>query len=131
MGYKDKEIQALIRRAGMRSKRHGNWRQIVIDCGGICVRCSSSGYLEFHECFGEDHNGDGRMQQRILLCPDCHQDHHPNNYNVCSNPKKSKLMDDVNAEIRRCGSYSLWLAYYMLDDSTWGTLIGKREDLSE
>jgi hypothetical protein len=95
----------------------------------MCVVCGATDHLEFHEAFGEDHGCSGKMQQRILLCPTCHADHHPYNYNVASNPNKSMLMPDVNAEVIRCGGYSAWIAMYMLDDDRWGISIGAKGEI--
>lgn len=129
MPWKDptSDIARLRRRCRDRNRIHSNWRQVYVDCAGQCINplpeggyCAKDEHLEFHENFGEDHNGDGRMQERVLLCPYHHGLHHPTNYNVEFNPKKSKLTEDVQMEIELAGGMEAWAEKYNLDLNRWG-----------
>ena len=128
MPYADKEIRNLLRRARDRTKVHGNWRQVVINCNGMCVYkdngivCGSTEHLEFHEIYGEDSNS--TLQHRILLCPLHHSKMHPETIDTYMQPRKSKLMKDIDLEIIRCGGYDAWVNMYMLDNSTLGIELG-------
>ena len=77
MAYKNRERQALASRGGVRTFRHGNWRQTYIDCMGMCIAhvngdptpCGLVEGLELHEIWGESSGGSQvKFQQRILLC---------------------------------------------------------------
>lgn len=109
--------------------RHGNWRQIVIDCLGMCVYledgelCGQVEYLEFHEIFGEDKYTQGKMQQRVLLCLTHHAAVDGAHSGVENRINKSMLMEDVSLEILLCGSYQNWIEKYNLNDSRSGCRI--------
>lgn len=125
MPYANNLFNQLKKRNYHRTRRHGNWRQTWIDCGGMCVWKECSGEvcgevmgLEFHEAFGEDHKGDGRMQQRILLCRRHHDMAHPQ-LSVNTTRPYSRLNEDVQAEILLCGSYERWLVINSLDEKRW------------
>ena len=120
----------LAQRACDRKHNHGNWRQIWIDCGGMCIAkingkdepCASHDSLEFHEVWGENHNNQtGKFMHRILLCNHCHSligGHHAKFIKFQSHP--SMLHDDVMIEQDKCGGYKNWVALYELDDSRFG-----------
>jgi len=127
MPYKEPEMRRYYWRCKSRKRAHGkNWRQIYVDCDRMCQwrnedgeLCGSMDGLEFHENFGEDHNGDGRMQQRLLLCYYHHYLYHMEygyGVNNCQ-PNISKLKEDVFFEIERAGSYKKWLEKYGLIES--------------
>uniref|UniRef100_A0A6M3XJ80 HNH endonuclease n=1 Tax=viral metagenome TaxID=1070528 RepID=A0A6M3XJ80_9ZZZZ len=75
--------------------------------------CGSVKSLEFHEPFGEDHNGDGRMQQRILLCWYHHYIYHMGDI-TRGQPKKSKLTEDISYEIDKENDLAGWMKKYGL-----------------
>lgn len=128
MGYKNLYLNAVSKRGSSRKKRHGNWRQTFIDCGGMCVFkengdiCGETEELEFHEQFGEDHNGDGKMQQRILLCKYHHDIVTDKLWKNRHQNMPTKLQLDVCVEMHLCGGYAGWIKRYKLND-TWGRLI--------
>ncbi len=130
MPYKDPEIRKLIHRNSARDSVHWNWRQIFIDCGGVCNYvdpetglCGSIEQLEFHEQFGEDHKNEGRMQQRVLMCSPHHNHMHPERYHVEDNPHKSLLFEDIQADIKRLGGSEAWAKRYDVDLSRNGILL--------
>jgi hypothetical protein len=130
MPYANPEIGKMLRRNHLRSLRLPSWRQVYINCGGMCnfilpdgSLCGSAQMLEFHEQFGEDHNGDGRMSQRVLMCSKHHNDMHPERYNVEHNPNHSMLTEDIEMDMQRLGGYTKWIEKYGLDDSTAGSLL--------
>lgn len=103
-----------------RKLRHGeNWRQVWVDCGGMCIRCNSVDFLEFHEPFGES-EGWERMQSRVLLCVYCHCQEHPNRGTERNTSKT--LNDDVQIEIWMHGGYDQWIKDFNLQD-TFGRLL--------
>lgn len=134
-----------------RSRRHGkDWRQIFIDCGGMCIYpeddglpCGSTVNLEFHEVFMEIKNPDkqkrttraiqSKMQQRILLCPYHHNIEHGKDnitggnggYSIepHRNPNKSMLAEDVDIDILLSGGYQEWLNKYNIDDTRHSILL--------
>lgn len=137
MPYLAQEMQTYANRCCMRTRRHGNWRQIYIDCDGMCqgaiedgTICGEQDTLEFHEMFGEDRNGEGKMQLRILLCNGCHrlQPHHH-----CVNPRRypSMLQDDIAFEIAREGSIDGWMERYNLHFKDGSGLEAFRERLAK
>jgi hypothetical protein len=111
-------------RASKRS-RHGNHRQVWLNAGGVCEmgrngsgRCYAYRQLEYHEPFGEDHAGAGKMQDRHLGCLPCHAGDHPE-YDpdfIKNRHKPSLLYEDIMAEITEAGSVRAWLDKYGL---TW------------
>jgi len=103
------------RRAYDRTRRHGaNWRQIINDQDGLCAICRERMIAHFHEPFGEDHNGNGNMQQRIGLCVSCHKWQDEEHMGLLTNwPGNSSMhVVDVLAEQRECGSYVKWCEKY-------------------
>lgn len=114
-------------RIAKRLLQHGNWRQTWIDCGGQCVKCGSTEYLEFHEPLGEDGimNGWGRLQARMLLCFPCHCEEHPENTENMDGGWQRKsgntLNYDVQIEIWMCGGWEKWIERFGLQD-TFGRL---------
>jgi len=125
------EKEKLQGRGRNRKYRHGNWRQIVVDCGGMCVAkdkdglpCCNVNGLEFHEPFKENKHGWLMFQQRILLCNHHHWKEHTDHF-----PKEenryihiSQLNEDVSIEILLHGGYDNWIKHYNLND-TFGRLL--------
>lgn len=110
-------------RMAQRTFRHGNWRQTYVDCGGLCLICFTTDNLEFHEPFGEDKNGWGILQARILLCNLCHDKEH---YGVRERRYvfASQLQVDVNIEVLLEGGYDNWIKNHGLMDR-FGFLLAK------
>ncbi len=108
-------FQARMRK---RAYRHGkNWRQVYVDCGGMCVSCYAVDTLEFHEPFREDKMGWGVFQSRVLLCYDCHHEEtRLQGFVNMKNTKPSQLAEDVNIEIIMEGGYDEWIERYNLVD---------------
>ena len=105
-------------RGWRRTKRHGNWRQLVVDCDGLCALCKENPIEHFHDAFGENHKDDNRMQQRYPLCVLCHSKQHKED-----NGRQDKLLEnyagrpsvvtkDVLAEMKECGSFMKWCLKY-------------------
>ncbi len=130
MPYKNSADRNWWNRCYNRSRRYPAWRQAFTDCGGMCIWpsngsiCGQLEGLEFHEHFGEDHKGDGRMQQRITLCPPHHFEAHAGFYNVESNPNRSYVADDVAREMEKCGSQEAWAEHFHVDLSRTGSMLG-------
>lgn len=103
-------------RLANRTYRHGNWRQVVVDCGGMCTNCYAVRTLEFHEPFGEDKYGWGKFQTRVLLCHDCHSLEHEKMFAENRNIQPSRLMEDVDIEIIMEGGYNNWIKNHNLID---------------
>ncbi len=112
-----------------RTYDHGKgWRQVFVDCGGMCVgrledgmTCCESDGLEFHEPFGEDLHGWGKFQARVLMCPSCH-DREPGTQCV-GNPEDSRrhintsmLAEDIDREVEQSGSWDAWIKKFNLVD---------------
>lgn len=119
-------------RMAKRTFIHGkNWRQVWVDCGGMCVRkgedgipCGSAEYLEFHEPFGEDGSGNGwgRLQSRVLFCFPCHCKEHPALSGEPWRKVGNTLNDDVQIEIWMLGGWDNWIKRFALQD-TFGRLL--------
>lgn len=110
-----------------RKERHGDFRQVFVDCGGMCVRCHSVYGLEFHEPFGEDHKEEGRMQSRLLFCTKCHQNEHPGHAKGQLRLwefKTSILAEDMDLEIFLHGGWDEWIKDFGLIDRFGINLIG-------
>lgn len=122
--YRDKARQALAMRGVNRTARHGNWRQIYLNCHGICQYpinggvCGETENLEFHEPFGEIHGAIVKFQQRVLLCVEHHRELEGVQAQelFTENRKPSMLSADVTLEIYLSGSYGKWLDRYNLID---------------
>ncbi len=116
-------------RINKRTYKHGNWRQVVVDCGGMCIIRDEKGFpcgkvenLQFHEPFGEDKVGWGIMQSRILVCLHHHILEHDG---LCANNwqcNPSQLNEDVSIEILIHGGYDQWVKDFHLQD-TFGRLL--------
>jgi len=105
-------------RMSKRTFIHGkSWRQIFVDCGGMCLNCGGIDALEFHEPFGEDKHGWGRLQARVLLCHDCHMKiEHALLFGNNPYVHISGLSCDVDAEILAEGGYNNWIKNHGLID---------------
>ena len=119
----NKEYRDRHHRDYQRTKLHGNWRQIVINYHGLCAGCGQPIIDDLHEPFGESKDKfnvpgtNGKFQQRVPLCIDCHQREHirsiiPNRLWV------GKYLDDISIEIRECGSLGAWNLKYGVVEST-------------
>ncbi len=116
----DPIIVKYLDRVRKRDERHGNWRQVFLDCMGMCqfpvdegVVCGELEGLEFHEQFGEVKNGEAKFQQRVLLCNYHHFSVHGDKW-VNKRHYPSKLQTDVQIEILLCGSLQDWIEQYKL-----------------
>ena len=115
-------------RMAKRATKHGkNWRQVFVDCGGMCIAkdhrgnpCCEIEGLQFHEPFGEDKLGWGIMQTRVLMCPH-HQAtlEHPGLFGGEENwyIRASQVSEDVAIEMMLVGG---------LEYDTGGTLVPAR-----
>lgn len=120
------ERRRYLNRTQKRKYKHGeNWRQIVVDCGALCVNCFSLESLEFHEPFGENHNSNPKFQSRVLLCSKCHSKEHGEMF-ARRFVHKSHLLEDVAFEMEQCGGYNKWIKKYNLIDRFGELLIQKR-----
>lgn len=111
MPYADPAVRAYLTRCRKRRVRHGNWRQTIADYGFLCGRCGAPEIADLHEPFGEDHNGDGKMQARIPLCYACHEAEHGGA--VRPRPNGSLYLNDIQAEMDAFGgSMGRWAEKY-------------------
>tara|TARA_Y100000310_G_scaffold154415_1_gene153972 strand:+ start:3549 stop:4028 length:480 start_codon:yes stop_codon:yes gene_type:complete len=117
---RDPDLVRYLKRCTNRDERHGNWRQVYLDCLGMCqfsvgenVNCGELEGLEFHELFGETKGGEIKFQQRTLLCNYHHYSVHGNKW---VNPRRypSMLQVDVAIEHYLCGGLVNWIAKYNL-----------------
>jgi hypothetical protein len=123
---KNPEKRAIDMRQGrdrLRTQRHGHWRQICANYLFMCAYCGADTISDLHEPFGElpwgfehDNNGNGKFQQRIPLCYDCHTlEHDGVRAQVVNHRKNLPLyVDDIQWEIEREGSLELWTAKYQV-----------------
>lgn len=112
-----RELRKFQLRMGQRAFKHGkNWRQVFVDCGGMCLSCGEVASLEFHEPFGEDKFGWGIFQTRVLLCPTCHTAEHSDMFDDTRFIRASRLAEDVNIEILIEGGYNNWIKNHKLID---------------
>jgi len=116
----DPPVTRYIARVEKRAKRHGNWRQVYLDCLGMCqfpieegVICGELEGLEFHEQFGEEKGEEVKLQLRVLLCNYHHWSVHGEKW-VNKRHYPSMLQTDVNIEIKLCGSLADWVEHYGL-----------------
>ena len=120
-------------RMAKRSYKHGkNWRQVFVDCAGMCISkdeegmpCGHTDGLQFHEPFGEDRLGWGILQARVLLCTHHHTLEHERLFggegdNWFIHP--SCLDEDMDIEIQLHGGYDQWIKDFNLQD-TFGRLL--------
>ncbi len=118
-------------RMSERKHRHGNFRQVWIDCAGVCIHkdengfvCGSTKNIEFHEPFGEDKMGWNIMQARVLECFLCHCKEHPQLNGEplrCTSPGEI-LAEDIQLEIWMHGGWEQWIKDFGLQD-TFGRLL--------
>ena len=129
MPYKNKERMKLYKRSWQRTKRHGNWRQILVNYHFLCARCGSDNISDFHEPFGElregtncDNNGNSKFQQREPVCFDCHTQIHDGVVAQIVSPRKymSMVIEDANIEMLLCGGYNFWCTKYGVSDPPTG-----------
>ena len=109
MPPRDKAYHRRIQRNYVRKKHHGDWRAIIDYWCGLCAECGKRFEGDLHEPFGEDKALLGKFQQRLPLCIDCHRWRHNGRM---TNVNGSMYMDDIDAEIRECGSYEAWKKKY-------------------
>ena len=117
---KDPDLVRYLDRLRWRDKRHGNWRQVYLDCQGMCqfqvadgIPCGELEGLEFHEIFGEVKGGELKFQQRMLVCNYHHWSIHGQKWvNVRRFP--SMLQADVQLEMLLVGSLADWIEKYNL-----------------
>jgi len=115
--------QRYLERCSKRKRKHGNWRQVVIDCGGMCIWrengkiCGAVSNLQFHEPFGEDKLGWNIFQQRVLLCAYHHDIAEQHIFRDNRFSFASKLMEDISFEILLLGGYDKWVEEFNLVDS--------------
>lgn len=122
------EKRRFQQRMANRTYRHGgDWRQVVVDCGGMCLTCYAGRGLEFHELFGEDRYRLGKFQVRVLSCHDCHSLEHGGIFEGNRNIHPSQLMEDVDTEVIMEGGYDNWIKNHSLVDR-FACLIIIRED---
>ena len=109
--HRDKDQYHYLSRVSVRAIRYPNWRQVFYDCDGVCVRCGSLDDLEFHETY----NDKGDVDKTVLLCNGCHSEAH--NGQIV-NPRRypSKLQEDVEIEIMRCGGLEKWKEKFQIKD---------------
>lgn len=117
----DLVIVRYLERVKHRDERHGNWRQVFLDCEGSCrypveegVPCAELEDLEFHEQFGEAKGDEFRLQQRVLLCSYHHWSIHGEKW-VNRRRFPSMLQADIGAEVLLCGSTDDWINHYSLE----------------
>ena len=122
------EVRKFQCRMAKRTYRHGkNWRQVFINCGGMCINCYKTEGLEFHEPFGENHNNWLKFQSRVLLCPSCHSEEHGNIFREEARYiRRSQLSEDIDIEIMMHGGYNQWIKDFNLED-TFASLILAKE----
>ena len=116
----DSDLVKYLTRIRRRTERHGNWRQVYLDCSGMCqyqvedgIICGEVDTLEFHEIFGEAKNGESKFQQRVLICNYHHHDVHNGRFvNIRRFP--SMLQFDVDLELKLAGSLANWIKKYKL-----------------
>lgn len=119
-GTKDPDLLRFMDRVEKREQRHGNWRQVYVDCMGMCQYpieslgiCGELDGLEFHEQFGEDKKREGKFPKRVLLCNYHHWSVHGEKW-VNKRFYPSMLQIDVRIEMLLAGGYREWLTKYNL-----------------
>lgn len=120
VALKGKYLKRYTDRIYRRQLRHNNWRQVYVDCLGMCQYplddggvCGEVDTLEFHEIYGEAKNGESRLQQRVLICNHHHWLIHGKAW-VNVRHYSSMLQFDVELEIKACGGYKNWLKEFNL-----------------
>ena len=123
----------LADRAEYRKRRHGNWRQIAVDCAFMCIAwvngeeqpCGSQDSLEYHEVWGEEKDGyRAKFSQRVLLCNRHHSLVPGHRSSLIQHQyKPSRLFEDLELEIAKWGGLQGWCDMYGLDSSRFGILV--------
>ncbi len=127
------ERQLLYNRMRNRTRRHGNFRQTLIDCAFQCVRCAETAELEFHAPDGDDGHegwqGNGHAPdsaKRVTLCSHCHstwghfEQGEQARFIGMHLLDQSMLIEDVLAEVNKWGGFEKWLHFFKLDKSRLG-----------
>jgi len=115
-----KELEQYRARTRQRDHRHPNWRQVYLDCNGMCqfpvregVVCGEVDGLEYHEIYREVKENELRPQQRVLLCNYHHRSVHGEKW-VNERHYPSMLQFDISFEISLCGGLQAWIARFGL-----------------
>ena len=131
-------------RMNNRTRKHGNFRQTLIDCAFQCVQCAETSELEFHAPDG--HGPGGQLEtgwwkgkapmdsKRILLCAQCHCDEHGGSqmrFIGMHLVDQSRLIPDILAEIDKWGGYQGWLHAFKLDNSRLGIALPEVDKLGD
>lgn len=122
--------EKLRNRMHNRTRRHGNFRQTLIDYAFQCCLCASVEQLEFHAPNGHDGPGSNRIgwsrgrerndADRIVFCPNCHSNTHGGDqmrFIGMHLVDPSQLLDDIVAEIVYWGGFGKWVKAFKLDVS--------------
>jgi hypothetical protein len=111
----DTDLMRFFERVQKRTERYPNWRQVYLDCFGLCqypvnaeMICGNPDTLEFHESY----DNDGKIIQIVLVC----NYHHFFIHNGICNPRHypSKLQLDIEIESKLCGGLPEWIKKYGL-----------------
>lgn len=89
--------------------------------------CSETEGLEFHEMWGENHDGHrSKFSERVLLCSLHHAliegRAHQAEF-ILNQYRPSRLQEDVNLEMLLEGGYRNWVKRWKLDDSRSGRML--------
>lgn len=142
MPYRDRNRKRRSDRNSWRKRYHGwDWRGIIEYYGRTCANtsnpeldglCMEIESLELHEPFGEDKrravNADfqqGYMQQRILLCRQCHRAEHQAHLFPLDRGLESLYLQDTDDEIIELGSMQAWYDKYRVGESLGMGLVSK------
>jgi len=105
----DIDLLRFFSRIEKRTERYPNWRQVFLDCFGMCQYpindeqiCGNPDTLEFHESYDDE----GTVIQTVLVC----NYHHFSIHQGIVNPRHypSRLQIDVEVEIKLAGGLSEW-----------------------
>ncbi len=116
------ERHRLNARTSRRNLTHPGWRQIAYDQGFVCINAADEAWweiceitynLEYHEPFGENkpkNENSPKLQSRFLMCRACHQ--HQGTFFPYERGRVSMLLEDIDREIRKLGSWNKWIEFY-------------------
>jgi len=111
----DVDLVRFLKRTEKRTERYPTWRQVFLDCFGLCQYpagygniCGSPDTLEFHESY----DNKGKVKQIVLVC----NYHHFSIHQGIVNPRyyPSKLQLDVEIEMKLAGGLIEWIKKYRL-----------------